>query len=235
MKKALLLDAGGVLVYPRYGTWYKTKDFDRIMGRYLKDIPAPEHFRALGFAASRYNDAMRIETEEEEIKRDRAFYELAYKETLGLPVSEEELDALALGRAADPDRFKLYDDVPAALDHFKEDLRLKLALVSDTSPLLLTFFKKYDLLKYFDAVSVSFRHGVLKPAPVMYEYALEELSVRPEEAVFTDDMDKNLLGAEALGIQAVKMERPFYTDDTASGTDSPGGTVHDMEELGDLL
>lgn len=248
--RALLLDAGGVLVYPTYGSWLKTKDYDRIMEKYLRDIPLEKHWQAVGLAAQKYNDAARISTEEEEVCRDRAFFTLCYRETLGLPITDAELDALAYGRGADPDRFFFYEDALPALKYFHE--RYKLALVSDTSPLLITFFKKYDALQYFDALSVSYEHGVLKPAPVMYTAALERLkiasegckrqecaSLAPEEALFIDDLEKNLDGAASLGIRTARMERSFYGEERKRpGTGWKGPVVKTLlgeESLEELL
>ena len=254
--RALLLDAGGVLVYPTYGSWLKTKDYDHIMEKYLRDIPPEKHWHAVGLAAQKYNDAAQISTEEEEVCRDRAFFTLCYRETLGLPITDAELDALAYGRGADPDRFSFYEDALPALKYFHE--RYKLALVSDTTPLLITFFKKYDALQYFDALSVSYEHGVLKPAPVMYTAALErlgervdglgvaldrrgveDLGVAPEEALFIDDLEKNLDGAASFGIRTVKMERSFYGEERKRpGTGWKGPVVKTLlgeESLEELL
>jgi HAD superfamily hydrolase (TIGR01509 family) len=42
-----------------------------------------------------------------------------------------------------------------------------------------------------------------KPAPDIYLHALEKLNVRPAEAVFVDDVEKNIAACEALGMQGV--------------------------------
>lgn len=237
MIRALLLDAGGVLVYPTYGSWLKTKDYDRIMEKYLRGIPPEKHWQAVGLAAQKYNDAALISSEEEEVCRDRAFFTLCYRETLGVPITDAELEALAYGRGADPDRFSFYEDALPALKYFHE--RYKLALVSDTSPLLITFFKKYDALQYFDALSVSYEHGVLKPAPVMYTAALEKLGERMEDSLFIDDLEKNLDGAASLGIRTARMERSFYGEERKRpGTGWKGPVVKALlgeESLEELL
>jgi FMN phosphatase YigB (HAD superfamily) len=41
----------------------------------------------------------------------------------------------------------------------------------------------------------------------MYNRALEDLKIRPAEAIFVDDNPRNLEGAYALGIQAVLIDR----------------------------
>ena len=42
------------------------------------------------------------------------------------------------------------------------------------------------------------------PTPRIYQLALDRLGVPPEEAVFTDDHEEYLAGAEGLGIKTVK-------------------------------
>ncbi|WP_236073162.1 HAD family hydrolase [Streptomyces tardus] len=55
----------------------------------------------------------------------------------------------------------------------------------------------------FDAYILSEREGVRKPAPLIYQRALEKLDLRAEECVFVDDHVKNLPPAEALGIRTI--------------------------------
>jgi len=53
----------------------------------------------------------------------------------------------------------------------------------------------------FDHVTVSHEVGVMKPAPRIFEDALQGVGVRAEQAWFTDDLQENLDGARALGIR----------------------------------
>jgi putative hydrolase of the HAD superfamily len=71
----------------------------------------------------------------------------------------------------------------------------------------------------FDAVLESRVLGVRKPDPRFYEMACQALDVRPEEAVFLDDLGINLKPARALGMHTIKVA----TADQA------------LTELGDLL
>ncbi len=60
-----------------------------------------------------------------------------------------------------------------------------------------------------DAMVTSEESGAEKPSPVPYRLLLEKLRAAPEEAVMIgDDYQKDILGAEALGIRAVQ----FGTD-----------------------
>jgi putative hydrolase of the HAD superfamily len=44
---------------------------------------------------------------------------------------------------------------------------------------------------------------VEKPDERIYRHALEKLNVRPEEAVFVDDVPANINAAQALGLHGV--------------------------------
>lgn len=55
----------------------------------------------------------------------------------------------------------------------------------------------------FDALVVSGRIGVMKPAPLAYQLALQQLGTRAEETVFVDDMPSNIAAASRLGLHAI--------------------------------
>lgn len=66
--------------------------------------------------------------------------------------------------------------------------------------------KRFDFKKYFDVGLVSYMIGARKPAARGFEYLLERLGVKPEEAVFTDDSAKNLENAKQLGIHTIQFQ-----------------------------
>lgn len=61
---------------------------------------------------------------------------------------------------------------------------------------------------HFDAFFESSVLGLQKPDPRIYEHACRELGIAPREAVFLDDIGRNLKSARALGMQTVKVETP---------------------------
>lgn len=71
----------------------------------------------------------------------------------------------------------------------------------------------------FDVVVESAVEGLRKPDPRIYALALERLDVQPHEAVFLDDIGRNLKPARALGMHTIKVDDP----DAA------------LRELGDVL
>jgi putative hydrolase of the HAD superfamily len=59
-----------------------------------------------------------------------------------------------------------------------------------------------DWWSLFDGVTNSAEIGVLKPDPMIYRHLLETNGLVPDETVFLDDMDYNVVGAHAMGMQA---------------------------------
>jgi len=55
----------------------------------------------------------------------------------------------------------------------------------------------------FDSIVISAEVGFAKPDPRIYQYALDMLQVKAEEAIFVDDVEKNIIGCEALGMHGV--------------------------------
>ncbi|MBN2115257.1 MAG: HAD family phosphatase [Anaerolineales bacterium] len=60
----------------------------------------------------------------------------------------------------------------------------------------------------FDALIISAEVGVMKPAAKIYQLALEQLGVRPSEAVFVDDFEENIAGCEKVGIKGIHFKDP---------------------------
>jgi FMN phosphatase YigB (HAD superfamily) len=59
-----------------------------------------------------------------------------------------------------------------------------------------------------DALIISAEVGVMKPEAKIYQLALEQLGVRPNEAVFVDDFEENIEGCEKVGIKGIHFKDP---------------------------
>jgi HAD superfamily hydrolase (TIGR01509 family) len=55
----------------------------------------------------------------------------------------------------------------------------------------------------FEYMTISAEIGVAKPDARIYQHALEKLGVQASEAVFVDDVEKNIVACEALGMHGV--------------------------------
>ena len=63
-------------------------------------------------------------------------------------------------------------------------------------------FSIYKLEKYFDSKVISSLHRVIKPEKKIYQISLGLLKIKPEEAIFFDDRQRNIDGGENVGIKS---------------------------------
>jgi len=82
-----------------------------------------------------------------------------------------------------------------------------ISIISNTDELHFEFlFKKYPVLKIFQEPITSFQTHYLKPEKEIYLYALNKFKALPEQALFVDDLEDNVRGAKAVGMQAIQYE-----------------------------
>lgn len=104
-------------------------------------------------------------------------------------------------------------DVPQRnLDLLKE-LRGKgyrLILLSNTNPFMMDWAlssefdgKGSSLNDYFDALYLSYRLGIMKPAPDFFRQVLDNENILPEETFFVDDGPRNVEAAGKLGFMTM--------------------------------
>jgi putative hydrolase of the HAD superfamily len=75
-----------------------------------------------------------------------------------------------------------------------------LALLSNAGADYGSYFRRGPLGDFFTACYVSGELGLLKPDADIYQHVLADLGLTPAEAVFIDNREANVAGAEALGI-----------------------------------
>jgi HAD superfamily hydrolase (TIGR01662 family) len=97
---------------------------------------------------------------------------------------------------------------------------------------------RWRLRHYMDFVIISAEIGIRKPAPTIFQLALDNIGVSPEEAVMVGDtLRADIKGAQALGIAAVWITRQADTDQNAAdlATIVPDATIKKLHELPPLL
>ncbi len=121
---------------------------------------------------------------------------------------------LAQDRVAMRELTTVFDDVVPALRALRE-AGVRTAFVSncseDTGPLLADL----GLSDLVDVVVLSHEVGSAKPAPRIFEVALEGLGVAAGDAVLVDDQPGFCEGAAAVGIRAVRIDRAGGTGEVA--------------------
>jgi len=76
----------------------------------------------------------------------------------------------------------------------------KLALLSNAGPDYGSYFRHGPLGDFFAACYVSGELNLLKPNPEIYQHVLDDQGVTAADAVFIDNRERNVRGAEAIGI-----------------------------------
>ncbi|MDI1460173.1 HAD-IA family hydrolase [Catellatospora sp. KI3] len=106
---------------------------------------------------------------------------------------------------------------------------IRLAVVSDCAWELPEIMRGLPITHLIDAKVYSVHVGHCKPRPEMYLAACARLGVEPRDCAFVGDGgSRELTGAQALGIPAVKLSAPdlfdhlvFVTDDAFTGPSAP--------------
>jgi putative hydrolase of the HAD superfamily len=76
----------------------------------------------------------------------------------------------------------------------------RMALLSNAGRDFGSYFRHGTLGDLFEKVFVSGELGTIKPSPEIFEHVMAELGITPEQTVFVDNKEANVLGAQALGI-----------------------------------
>ncbi len=79
----------------------------------------------------------------------------------------------------------------------------KLAILSNISGDILDELIGKDNRALFDAETLSYKVGAVKPQPPIYEHCLRQLGVGAEESVFIDDKEHYCDGARRVGMRAI--------------------------------
>ena len=142
---------------------------------------------------------------------------------------------LAIGQATEPEvwhyvatQFGLSEEQVRELEHdywsddwldaelvqFVRDLRrrVKIGILSNAWPEAReTLTVKFKLADKVDVMILSAEVGCAKPDPRIYQITVEQLGVRFDEAVFVDDMARNVAAAQALGMRGIQFQSTAQT------------------------
>jgi putative hydrolase of the HAD superfamily len=190
--KALIVDWGGVLTSPLAAAldgWYAAEGIDA--AGYAAAI---RDFHDEGLAALSVFDPIAA-LERGELRVEHFEQGLAERLTrfCGVPVP---------ARGLIKRMFAGFSTAPAMINVIRRSKQagLRTALLSNSWG---NDYLRDDWDTLFDAVVISGEVGMRKPEPEIYLHTLDLLGCAPEEAVFVDDLDKNVRGAAAVGIIGV--------------------------------
>lgn len=101
---------------------------------------------------------------------------------------------------------RLYDDALPFLEMLRSR-GILIAIVSNCGENTRPLLSECGISALADTVVLSCEVGYAKPAPQVYRYALDQLGVAAEAAVFVDDQSAFCAAAVALGISSVQIVR----------------------------
>lgn len=231
MIRAVFLDAGQTVLRaePSIGAIYQS------VTRRLGVTLPPERFtELLGPAFRKYMPAG-AETS------DRHDYDMWYAITREMHAAIPELASVAFeewfreiydvfGRG---EAWAMYDDAPPVLKELRAR-GLRLGIVSNWDTRLRRIVAEVGLAPLVDFLMISAEVGRRKPDAHIFEKALSEAGVEPEEAIHVGDLyPEDVVGAHAAGIHPVLIRRVDGVFD--SGEEIAFRQIRSLDELPPLI
>ena len=199
--QAILLDAGGVLVWPNW-----TRMADALARQGIATHPAT---LAAADPHARYAlDVAEIVNTSTDLRRAADYFNLVLTYA-GVPLSDRTERARAELREYQRVT-NLWEHVPDFVWPALRALRvrgLRLAVVSNANGTLRTAFERLGLAPFFDVLVDSAEESVEKPDPRLFELALRRLGVAADRAFHVGDMyHVDVVGARGAGLSAVLVD-----------------------------
>ena len=88
----------------------------------------------------------------------------------------------------------------------------KLYVLSNMSSDFIEFLRKQPVYSHFDGEVISCEEGVVKPMPEIYDILLNRYHLDPQQTIFIDDREENVIAAEQKGISTFHFNRNNYEE-----------------------
>jgi HAD superfamily hydrolase (TIGR01509 family) len=206
--ETLLLDAGGVMIFPnwdRVAVTLRSHGF-AVTGDALRAVEPP--------AKRAIDEARRIATSDD-AQRGGQYFDLVL-DAAGVSRTAARAAALAEIYAYHQSE-NIWETVPAdvrpALGALR-DMGLTLAVASNANGILHRLFDRVGLTPYFDVICDSCIEGVEKPDPRFFEIVMERAGGRRESTLHVGDLyHVDVAGARNAGIAALLLDpHDLYAD-----------------------
>jgi len=187
--KAIFFDAGDVLYYRPE----KNPNFTRFLESRSVTPPSDIYQQHMEIKDLAYQGKIRRHVYFERLVR---LYGIQDKQAVA-----EGVDALS----QDENLVGIFEGVPDTINTLKTSGFL-LAIITDTAMPFskkLSWFDEHGFGRVWDVVISSKELGVRKPSPSMYQEALSQAGVTPEEAIFVGHKKSELDGAKAMGMKTI--------------------------------
>lgn len=215
--KALLLDAGGTIVFP---------NFQKIAEELER-----EGIRVDPQAMAKAEVQMRFEYDQEGVIRatNDATRWLRLMQRLFHFAGAAHISPSALWRLKRyHDKHNIWDfvppDVPGSLDALAQ--RFRLGVVSNSNGTVRALLQRVGLADRFETIVDSHEEGVEKPDPRIFTVALERMGLTASETAYVGDLyHVDVVGAKAAGLT------PFLLDPLGLYSDKPCTRVKSLREI----
>lgn len=81
--------------------------------------------------------------------------------------------------------------------------KYRTGLISNAWSGLPAWMERESIIDAFESVVISAEKGIVKPNAGIYQIAMDELGVKPENSIFVDDMPENIQAANDLGMLGI--------------------------------
>ena len=135
-----------------------------------------------------------------------------------------------------PKQSTLYDGTTPLLNSIKGEYRLGLVTNYPDGPTAREVFRKFGFDSIFESLVISGEIGYRKPRRIIFDEALTELNVLPEDAVMVGDtVLADVVGPKQIGMKAILIDEDGSKKDDHHLPDAVIRDIGDVEGvLGDL-
>lgn len=201
MFKGVFFDLGWTLMRPETGDWMLTKKFREYYPEELFiTVPKDVWYKALQTASQPLMDHHQMTSRKEEEEAFTGFYYDLISNVPGLTITKDIAHEISYDRTYHYEKYIMLDGVKELLETLKKH-QIKIATLSDTWPSMEQILEELGYEHYFDSFTYSYQYGLFKPDPVLFEKAIEKMQLPPEECIFVDDLEANVLGMAQFGVQ----------------------------------
>lgn len=159
----------------------------------------------------------------------------------GLGVKEPLRSRLALCAWNDymaewPRQTSFYPETPKLLEKLKGMYKLGVVTNFMDGPVARRIFDDLNYNNIFDSLVVSAEVGFMKPAPILFEKALQELDTKPENTLMVGDTyGADIVGAHGVGIRGVLIDLYGAPQEHLRDSDAVIKTIGELSEALKIL
>jgi putative hydrolase of the HAD superfamily len=243
--RAITLDLGWTLAYPRVSIWEAFAAVCTEAGVPTRAEDCEQLIRGLSSAVQeeaerRFHDGASYSDSDEEFTVMFTTMGQVIFAQRGVVDGHAELMERFVRRFWDEQNWRLFPEVHDALAALRAR-GLKLALLSNAPSTLPGFIERLGLMRHLDFAVVSAVEGVKKPDRRIFAAALSRAGVAPHETLHVGDMYfEDIVGGRAAGVNTLLIERgrralfPSYRESEGRDLD-PRLVVNDLTEVIDRL